>query len=101
MGVHADFNANDKIVTLRISGVFDFQMHREFRDAYTRDAGERPRYTVDLRGTTYIDSSALGMLLLLREHVGGDRAKIRIINAPQEIRQILMIANFHRLFDIA
>ena len=40
------------------------------------------------------------MLLLWREHAGGDAARIRIINCTPEVRRILGIANFHTLFDI-
>jgi anti-anti-sigma factor len=47
-----------------------------------------------------MDSSALGMLLLLREHVDGVRERVRIINCNTEIRKILEIANFDKLFDI-
>jgi anti-anti-sigma factor len=55
---------------------------------------------VDLGRTNYVDSSALGMLLLLREHAGGDDANIRIVNANDEIRKILTISNFDRLFKV-
>jgi anti-anti-sigma factor len=51
-------------------------------------------------GTDYIDSSALGMLLLLREHAGNDKADITISGCKDEIRKILSIANFERLFNI-
>ena len=48
----------------------------------------------------YMDSSALGMLLLLREHAGGDNAKIEVVGCKPEIKKILAIANFQKLFDI-
>ena len=55
---------------------------------------------LDLRGTTYIDSAALGMLLQLREHAGGKRQAVRLANAQPVIRDILTVANFDRLFTI-
>lgn len=88
-------------VTISIAGRFNYSVHREFRDAYERAEEQNNRYVIDLRGTEYMDSSALGMLLLLREHAGGDRADIRIINCSPAIQDILSIANFHRLFEIA
>jgi len=45
-----------------------------------------------------MDSSALGMLLLLREHAGADRADIRIVNASGELRGTLRVAGFDKLF---
>ena len=50
--------------------------------------------------TTYLDSSALGMLLLLRDHAGGDLSSIKIINCNEDVRKILVISNFGRLFTI-
>ena len=58
------------------------------------------RYVVDLNRTTYLDSSALGMLLLLRDHAGGDSAEIKIVNCNQDVKKILTISNFEQLFTI-
>lgn len=88
------------VVTIKIDGKFNFNLHRDFREAYKDTAGNKTSYVVDLAGTDYLDSSALGMLLLLREHAGGDEAKIQIINSSDEIRKIFDISNFNRLFDI-
>ena len=53
-----------------------------------------------MKEATYIDSSALGMLLLLRDHVGGDDAQIQVINSSNDVRKTLTISNFNKLFDI-
>jgi len=52
---------------------------------------------VDFTSTTYIDSAALGMLLLLRDRVG-DARQIRLANCKGQPDQVLRIANFHKLF---
>ena len=56
---------------------------------------------VDLNGATYLDSSALGMLLLLRDHAGSDKADIRLINCNPDVRKVLSVSNFEQLFAIA
>lgn len=86
---------------MRIAGKFDFKLHRSFRELYEGAPPEISSYVIDLSRTDYMDSSALGMLLLLREHVSGDRMRVRIVNCNLEIRKILEIANFDKLFDIA
>ena len=89
-------------VVIHITGRFDFNLHRDFRHAY-EDVQQRlpkPVFTIDLSGTEYMDSSALGMLLLLREYAGGDQAAVSIINARPEVKKILDIANFNRLFKL-
>ena len=87
-------------LTIVIQGRFDFGAHQEFRDAYERVSLTPKRYVVDLKGTTYLDSSALGMLLLLRDHAGGDQAQIRLLNCNPDVRKILAISNFEQLFQI-
>jgi anti-anti-sigma factor len=87
-------------VTISVAGRLDFHCHDEFRKAYESDApGDVAAYVVDLRQTDYIDSSALGMLLLLREAVS-DVDKVRIVNCQAAVRRILEIANFDRLFVV-
>lgn len=87
-------------LTIRVSGRFDFSAHQEFRDAYESLAEQPDRYCVDMRDTSYLDSSALGMLLLLRDHAGGDNAEVRIVNCNGDVRKILGISNFEQLFTI-
>lgn len=87
-------------LNISIDGRFDFSSHQEFRKVY-EDTAKRPqKYIVDLKETTYLDSSALGMLLLLRDHAGGDDAAIEIVNCNDDVRKILTISNFEQLFDI-
>lgn len=88
-----------KTLSLAVKGHFDFSIHSGFRDAY-RDASGYSRYVVDLSETHYIDSSALGMLLLLREHAGNQGADVVLRKPSPEVRNILEIANFHTLFAI-
>ena len=87
-------------LTITPDGRFDFKIHREFRHAYANAAGTR-QYIIDLGRTVYLDSLALGMLLLLREHAGGDRADIRILHCNPDVYRIFQVANFHKLFTLA
>lgn len=92
-------DAKNHQVTIRIDGRFDFSLHREFRDAYRNHPGDY-HYRIDLGSTEYLDSSALGMLLLLREHAGGDRASVELTGARPEVRKLLEVARFDQLFRI-
>ncbi|WP_277962275.1 STAS domain-containing protein [Pseudomonas sp. RIT-To-2] len=100
MAVNADYSAEGKELTISIQGRFDFGSHQDFRNAYER-VNERPEaYRIDLKQTTYLDSSALGMLLLLRDHAGGESAKVRLVNSNSDVKKILAISNFDKLFEI-
>ena len=101
MAISTQLSADGQELTIAIQGRFDFGAHQAFRDAYERVDCTPKRYQVDLQGTTYLDSSALGMLLLLRDHAGGDHAQIRLLNCNGDVRKILAISNFEQLFQIA
>ncbi|WP_396587202.1 STAS domain-containing protein [Bermanella sp. R86510] len=85
---------------IEIEGRFDFSAHQEFRDAYEKTDSSVNRYVVDMGKATYLDSSALGMLLLLRDHAGGDNANVLITQCNPDVRKILTISNFEQLFTI-
>jgi anti-anti-sigma factor len=87
-------------MTIEITGRFDFSSHQEFRQIYENASPDIKVYTIDMRDATYLDSSALGMLLLLRDHAGGDNSEIRLINCNEDVRKILTISNFGQLFHI-
>jgi anti-anti-sigma factor len=101
MAITSLLSSDGQELTILIQGRFDFGAHHEFRSAYERVNSTPQRYVVDLQDTTYLDSSALGMLLLLRDHAGGDSAQISLLNCNPDVRKILAISNFQQLFKIA
>ena len=90
---------DDGSVKIQISEKFTFDCHREMRAAYEGRAATT-KYIIDLARTDYIDSSALGMLLLLREAAGGDHTKIKLINCNASVKNVFDVANFNLMFDI-
>ena len=100
MSVESEVSLDGKQLTIAIKGRFDFGSHQPFRDSYERFYKVPETYVVDLKEATYLDSSALGMLLLLRDHAGDD-ADVRVINSNSDVRKILAISNFDKLFDIS
>ena len=90
---------NNDTVTISIRDRFDFVTHKEFRNSY-KDRQNSSKYVIDMHDVKYIDSSALGMMLLLREHAQKNSGTVIIANCNPDIKKILTIANFERLFDI-
>ena len=90
----------DTCIVIKIVGRFDFSCHAAFRDAYT-GAPSGCEFVVDMADASYMDSAALGMLLLLREHVQQQGGRVSITNCRGQTYDVLQIANFHRLFKIA
>ncbi|TAJ79869.1 MAG: anti-sigma factor antagonist [Gallionellaceae bacterium] len=91
------------LATLSLSGRFDFNVHRKFKEAYMALLNDAAVQTIEinLAGVDYLDSSALGMLLMLRERVMPANKQISLSNPNKMVMQVLDIANFHKLFTIA
>lgn len=87
---------------LHLNGRFDFSIHKGFRDACEQALAtpQIKEIEVNLSGVDYLDSSALGMLLLLKERSGKIGAQTRLSHCQASVRQILDIANFGKLFTI-
>lgn len=93
---------HEQKATLSLSGRFDFTLHKEFRDTYEQvltNASVR-EIEIDLRDVEYLDSSALGMLLLLKDRASQNSARVSLSHCRDTVRQILEIANFHKLFPV-
>ena len=91
--------SNNELV-INVEGRFDFNAHIDFRSAYEDIDVQPQNFSVDMSRATYLDSSALGMLLLLRDYAGGDAAEIKINNCNEDVKKILQVANFTRLFVV-
>ncbi len=94
-------NASSAI--LKLNGRFDFNTHRDFRAAYEAvlTNSEVKSLAVDFSGVDYLDSSALGMLLMLRDKMGGVNKEVSLTGVQGNVKQVLDIANFGKLFRIA
>lgn len=101
MTVKLNAAADGKEAVVSISGRFDFSAHGEFRQVLDGLGAVRfSKYTVDMGAVDDMDSAALGMLLLLRDAVGGEKANVHLVRCRAEIREMLKRANFQDLFRI-
>jgi HptB-dependent secretion and biofilm anti anti-sigma factor len=94
-------SAGDRAV-IRLAGRFDFNEHRAFKAAYEPYLQQAAIKTVEINmaGIDYLDSSALGMMMLMRER-SQVQGKAVVLSSPNStVAQILDIANFSKLFTI-
>ncbi len=91
------------VATLFLSGRFDFHSHQQLKDIYEPCMADDTVDTVEINfaEVDYLDSSGLGILLLLRERGEGKNKKIVLRSPNDTVAQILDIANFGKLFTIA
>lgn len=100
--MQATVSTNNGEARIKLAGRFDFNSHREFRAAYEPllDKADVRTLVVDLAGVDYLDSSALGMLLMVRDKANSSSKTIMLANAQSGVKQVLDIANFSKLFKM-
>ena len=100
MAIRSTLSPNGEELTITIQGRFNFSSLQLFRNAYENQQEQPRRYIIDLKESDYLDSSALGMLLALRDYAGGDSSDIRIINCSPDVKKIFVITKLDELFKV-
>jgi len=100
--MHVTVTKENSRALVKLSGRFDFNTHREFRNAVEPLANETgvSEVVVDFAEVDYLDSSALGMLLMLRDKMNVAKKGLTISGVHGNVKQVLEIANFGQLFHI-
>ena len=93
---------HDRLAHIAVSGRFDFQMSRDFRNSYTPLLGNADvqEICVEMSKVDYLDSSAMGMLLLLNERAKEARKSVTLFTTSGVVSQVLEVANFSKIFNI-
>ena len=100
MEIQTQLSEDNKVLTITLLGKFDYTCHQEFQDAYEQAGSSPEKFIVDILEVNSMDSSALGMLLLLRNHAGGDESDVTIVNAKPDVYKLLHTCKFDELFSI-
>jgi anti-anti-sigma factor len=88
--------------TISLGGNFSFSAHREFKSAYRNQLSNSSigNIVINLAAVEYLDSSALGMLLVMRDNVQLANKSL-VLASPSSITQRTFdIAGFEQLFTI-
>lgn len=85
-----------------LTGRFDATQHRAFKEVFMGLLADKgvSAVEVNLADVTYLDSAAMGTLLLMREEALEVSKKISLRSPNAHISQILDIANFRKLFAV-
>lgn len=100
MGIKVQVLREKNQLIISISERFDFSLHQVFRDSYIDVESNNTEYILDLSLTSYMDSSALGMILLLKDHAESNSGSVIIRKPSETVNKILEIAQFHKLMKI-
>ena len=100
MSVSFSKELDENSVIISVTERFDFSLHQKFRESYSQCVDKNLDYFLDLSNTEYMDSSALGMILLLKDHVDLHGGTLVIRKPSETVNKILQIAQFQRLMTI-
>ncbi|ODN42116.1 STAS domain-containing protein [Piscirickettsia litoralis] len=101
MSIASEVSNNGQIVKINVTERFEFEQHREFRKAYQEHPKPKQYYLVNLSQVRYMDSSALGMLLLLQEYSGKKKEGVRVVGATEECKQLLYACELDEYLHIS
>lgn len=95
-------NKTSQQTIIRLKGRFDYDARRDFDAAaqigLSEPAGE---IQMNLMEVEYMDSSALGMLLVLRDKATAQGKTVSLSECQGFVKKILDVANFQKLFQTA
>jgi HptB-dependent secretion and biofilm anti anti-sigma factor len=100
MAVETQISEDGKVLTLSVPSRLDITAHKEFGEAYKDKLGPVSSCIVDMAEVEFLDSSALGMLLMFREKAVAESVDVSIANCGPSIKKIFAMANFDKLFKM-
>ena len=94
--------ADDETLVLKLVGRLDFTHRQDFINVVERLSREMPGRAVhvDCSGLLDIDSSGLGMLLVLRDRVHHIGTSLALVGCGRRVSEVLNTVQFGRLFQL-
>lgn len=100
--MNLDVAREDGVTVIAVAGELVVGNRDRLREAVTDRiaAGDR-NFVVDLEGTSYIDSSGLGLLVSLAREVRGEGGELRLAGLGDDLRTLFELTRLDTLFHIA
>ena len=96
-----DRSSTDGAVVVRIEGRFEFSTRNEYKRLIGQIVQEgHRRLVLDLEGVTFLDSSALGLLLLTDQNFKLKKGSFSLVKPTGYVRQVIELANLPRVIPV-
>lgn len=94
--------ANPGNFVIDLEQSFDFESHKEFRECIKNLIDKNAKsLAIDFGRVEYIDSSALGMLMLAKHETSQHDCKLQLTNLKEgHAKNVLNLVKFDQMFDI-
>lgn len=89
------------VTVVKLEGRFDFASRREFKDAVDRlQTTNSSLIVLDLEHVAFVDSSALGLLVIAHQNFKSKHKRLTIANPQPIVRQVLELANVPKMIPV-
>ncbi|MEX0830034.1 MAG: STAS domain-containing protein [Nitrospirales bacterium] len=82
---------------LRLDGRFDFGARKTFKDAIDSAVETGNPVVLDLGKVTFVDSSALGLLVISHQNLKNKKISFYLMNPQTYVKQVLDLANIGKM----
>ena len=94
-------SSTDGAVVVRIEGRFEFSTRNEYKRLIGQIVQEgHRRLVLDLEGVTFLDSSALGLMLLTDQNFKLKKGSFSLVKPTGYVRQVIELANLPRVIPV-
>jgi anti-anti-sigma factor len=94
-------NNNGPEMDIFLKGKFTFNDHKQFQGIVESiNVNEVSKVTVNVEKVEFIDSSALGLLLLLKDKIKKDQTQLVIKSPKNQVKKMLELSKFYDMFII-
>ena len=102
MALRVSVRVEEAKATMVLQGWFDFSAQRVFKTAWDElsDRSDLSEIDLDFRDVTFLDSTALGMLLVAQEQSEKVERSLALVNCSRSVRLVLDRAKLDRLLKI-
>lgn len=90
----------DGIIVLQLEGEFDLDCVGLLNTAFRKALAESSQLVLDLGPTTFVDSTALGVILDAVKRAADDGGWVRLANPQPNIQRLLHVVGLDRVLDI-
>lgn len=95
------FEPSGTDLLIRITGRMTHADYRGFRDILGQVNTRQPeRLVFDLKSVEFIDSSALGMMLIVRDAVVQQQRSVVLRGASGQVENLIHIGKLHKYFTV-
>jgi len=95
-----EIKIEDDIQTVKLVGDLDVYSEEDFKEFIEEKIDANKDLVFDLKDLDYLDSTGLGMFMLIYNKQKENGKSVKIINAKENIKKLFKITDLSDLFDM-